>query len=89
MCNCGYIHFDFEECQHEDMNMIYNEVFNESNDYQFQPMSTNPNWRPRKCRHVGCKNSATQVRYHKDIYNVPDKSSKTFVCEEHLLTKEV
>ena len=67
--------------------MNSNDVFNESNDYQFQPM--NPQYRARNCRHVGCVAPATQVRMKKDIYNVPDKSSKTFVCEEHLLTKEV
>jgi len=55
-------------------------------DFDFQPMRSD--FRPRQCKHVGCTNPATQVRMKKDVWAVPDKSSKTFVCEDHLLTME-
>ena len=66
--------------------MTSDEVFNTTSDFEFQPM--NPNFRQKNCQHVPCSENATQVRYKKDINGSIDKSSKSFVCEEHLTSTQ-
>lgn len=56
----------------------------EESDFEYLPMHSD--YRPQHCKHVGCVNSATNVRYKKDINGGRDKSSKTFTCDEHKLT---